>query len=398
MLDRLKSGVQQFASKTHILGLVLVLLVIAIYVWHLGSLTPGLSSAEVQAAHSSQSITDIVKQPVNAPQRIVQYGFQSAGWHSAGALRLTSTLFALGFLVSFYIIARNWFGKQSGALGVIVLASTPWLIINSRSATPAILLLTPVILLSVYLWLATTKKHRTIAWYCFCLVIGLALYVPGMIWLIAAGWILARKRIRTVSKDLRSRILLTGFLLVLIIISPLIWAVIRDWTVVKPILLMPAHFEPLANSLKSILWSTASLFWRTPYHVDFTIGRWPLLDSLQLVLALFGGFAMWGAARQVFLGLLATIVLAITAAGLNQDNLYLLMALPAIGVFMVAGLRYLYLEWRTVFPKNPIPQTLALTLISVLVFTQLFFGMHYALTAWPNTIGTKTTYVLKYNN
>ena len=93
--------------------------------------------------------------------------------------------------------------------------------------------------------------------------------------------------------------------------------------------------------------------------------------------------------------LLGLSVFGIVAAALNRNLLLLIYVLPAVAVAVAAGLRYLYMEWKSIFPKNPIPKYLAVALITGLVGMHIAYGLRYSLLAWPNTAATKSTYVLK---
>ena len=51
-----------------VLGLFYIL-----YIWHLGSLLPGISPAESAARMASSSFHGIINSPINISQRIIQY-------------------------------------------------------------------------------------------------------------------------------------------------------------------------------------------------------------------------------------------------------------------------------------------------------------------------------------
>jgi hypothetical protein len=138
-----------------------------------------------------------------------------------------------------------------------------------------------------------------------------------------------------------------------------------------------------------------SLFVKTGSSNPLIVGRLPILNILLLALLVFGVYAMQGAARAKAILLALSVLFAVIAAGVNNNLLMLAFGLPAIGIFMAAGLRYLYIEWRSVFPRNPVPKTFALVLIAVVTATQLYFGLHYSLIAWPHAAPTRATYVLK---
>jgi hypothetical protein len=94
-------------------------------------------------------------------------------------------------------------------------------------------------------------------------------------------------------------------------------------------------------------------------------------------------------------GLVLLLVFSIAAAGINQDLKFLTLGLPAVGLIVAAGLRYLYIEWRSVFPRNPLPRALALVLMSTVVGLHVWLGLRYSLIAWPHTVDTRQTYVIK---
>jgi len=139
----------------------------------------------------------------------------------------------------------------------------------------------------------------------------------------------------------------------------------------------------------------SAVFIKTPSQQNLIVGEIPLLSIVQIACLVFGIFAMWRAVRSKTIALSAAVVFAVVAAGINKDITLLALALPSIGIFTSAGLRYLYIEWRSVFPFNPVAKTMALTLMAVVVATHVLYGVRYSLVAWPNTETTKQAYVLK---
>jgi hypothetical protein len=383
--------VRRFLSVFLILAALFLL-----YFWRLGTLTTGLGSTENDARHSSTQIHSIITQPANAPQKIIQYSFQAAGQSGAFWMRLSSVIFALILTACFYFLARAWFGKFIGALGTLLFATTPWLILLSRSATPGILLLAPVSILAAYVYLTRAQgRWRWPAWLWLMASIALALYVPGLAWLIVIGAVFSWRQIVGVIQNLPPLWLSSGILLFLVLIGPLGWAISKDWTVIKPLLLIPPTWPNNLEDLSTIGWSGLALIWRARQHMDLLIGRLPILDITQIALLFFGLSAMWRRARAEMYGLMALAVFGILAAGLNRDLVLLTLCLPAISLISAAGLRYLLIEWRQVFPRNPLPKALVLVLMCTLVALHALYGVRYALIAWPHTLDTRNTYVIK---
>jgi hypothetical protein len=160
-------------------------------------------------------------------------------------------------------------------------------------------------------------------------------------------------------------------------------------------MLIPVAFAGILGIIKAFAWSALALVWRTHRHLDISIGRWPMLNAVQSVLLIFGAFAMFTQAMAVGYMLTIFALLCIIVAAINNNASLTIMALPILSMFVAAGLRYLYMEWRNIFPRNPLPRTLAISLMVALVAMQLFFSVRYSLVAWPHTPETLRLYVLK---
>lgn len=375
-----------------------VSLVFIFYIWQLGSSTSGLSPAENAYLNSSNSFQAIVDSPIYAPHKLVQFAMFQAGLDSQLLLRLPSVLFVLAFLGLFYLLLKIWFGRLVGLLGVLLLAGTPWVVLIAKSALPDILLLTPLALISIYLWLNRRQSKLNIMWLIMAILLGLSLYVPGMLWVLGAATLTKHRQIFNIIKKINPYALTAGTILFLGLISPLVKALFQHPSLLKPLLLIPEQLSPPVEIAKSVGWAALSLVWRLPYPTDLTVGRLPLLTVSLLALSAFGAYAMWTKARQQAYGLLGLGAASIVFAGLNKQLTILLPTIMVLCVFAAAGLRYLYVEWNSIFPRNPLPRYMALVLMTALVSLHLFYGFRYAQIAWPNSPATKRVYVLKYDS
>jgi len=257
------------------------------------------------------------------------------------------------------------------------------------------MLLAPLAVIASFLWLTSSKKQSKLAWLALVCISAISLYIPGLVWFIlVAGWM--RRRELLGSLKFHGLVIVSlSALLAIAIIVPLILAMVNDLSVARQLLLLPEHWQGLIGNLKSTAWSLLALFWRTPYHIDLIIGRLPLLNITQLALAVFGCYAMWANARKETYNLLAILAASIIFSGLNANLELLTLAVLVVCIFAVAGLRYLYVEWRGVFPRNPLPKVLALSLMALVVGIHLMLGVRYALVAWPHTPSTHSLYVIK---
>lgn len=381
-------------DRSRLLFIVCALALVLVFTYRLTSLPDATSHQEKTYVSSASSIDSIYHSPSNAPHKLLILAESKAFDPSTASYRIVSVVAALFIALSFFIICRHWFGLPISLMGTAAFVLSPFFIITARQASPEILRFVPITLLAVYYWHSRTDK-KDLAWILMMLAAGIALYTPGIFWWLLASAIFARKKLLTTTGRISQLAAATGLLVFILIAIPLVLAFVRDWHFVHQYLLIPLSPPKFFDFLRHLGWMLLALFAKSPYHDELIISRLPLLSVIQLALAVFGGYALFSAARNKAWWLSVSIVFGILLAALNNDVRLLVFSLPAVGVFMAAGLRYLYIEWRSIFPKNPIPKSLALLLLMAAVLIQGVYGVTYSLVAWPNTQPTKAVYVLK---
>ena len=390
------SGSLRSLPRRSWLGFVLAFVAIfIIFLWHLGNLTPGLSAQEVGYANTSRHWALIVSNPINAPHKIVQLAVFRLSPQHPSLLRLASVLFALIFCLGFYRLATGWFGRAIGLFSTLIFACLPLFVVSGRQASADIMFFCPVVILSLYNWLIRTKRHHSLAWFTLCAAAAIFVFTPGLlIWLVAA-FVICRKKIINAISSVPAQISFFGLLLFFASLLALVLASTKHHYIAKQLLLLPVNINSGFELIKHIGWMFLALFVKTGQTDPLIIARLPLLSILSIALLIFGLYAMLTAARPKAIWLGLSIVYAILAAGLANKISVLALGLPAIILFVAAGLRYLYIEWRSVFPRNPVPKSFALVLIAFVALVQLYFGLRYSLAAWPEAPSTRAAYVLK---
>lgn len=366
-----------------------------LYIWRLGLLPASLSTDEAEAATASQSLDAISDNPLYAAHKLVQYGLSQLFNGSITSLRAASVIFAGLFMVSFYLLVINWFGKTIGLAATLLFSSLPWLIIISRNATTTVMLLSPLAVMCVYYWLARSQRRIWLPWLVFCLTATASLYVPGMVWILMAALILSRKVLWFNFKRLSALVITFGILLFATAISPLVYGLVQDHALIKQLLLIPTNLPPPDSLIKDFAWSLSALFVFAKDHFVYLLGRQPLVTAAVSVLMIFGIYAMTSSARQKLYLLSATLFFGIFMSALNNSLLWLTFSLAPVFIMATAGLRFLFLEWRSIFPKNPLARGFAYGLILSLAVVHIIYGATYALSAWPNSPETRAVYVIK---
>ncbi len=396
MLAELKGFLSFEPNKKNAITLLTIIFFVVIFFWRLGSLVPGLSSAEAANITASHSLRSLYAHPIGAPHNILIWLIFKLNHVSATYTRAVSAGFGLAFTVCFYKIARSWFGPMIGWLTTLLFATTPLVILAARSATTSVMYLDPLALLAIYFWLARRAAPSNLG----LILLGLAtltcFYTPGGIYVLVIATIFGRAELSQLLEKyprLLKWVLALGFLVAL---APLSLASHHDHQVIRTLLLVPAHARDYGTWLSHVGWMALAIFWRSGTHGELQLSRLGILNLAQLLLAACGIYAFWSRARAKIYGLVAILALAIVGAGTTNNLAILLLSVAALLIFAGAGLRYLHIEWQSVFPRNPFPRVLAVILMSCAVIFSVFYGVKYSLLAWPHNVSTRNIYVLKY--
>lgn len=376
-------------------GALLLLLVFIFFIWRLGSITPGLGPEEYTSRSNVQNLEDIVKRGVDAPYYLVQYGLLKLPIGEIVALRAASVIIGMIILAALLVFLKNWFGRLVALAAGLIFITTPWVVLTIRTATPTVLLLWPIVLMALFVLASRSKKRSALWWLLLCAAVGFGLYIPGVILLVAAAAIINRAAFSQLTARVNAAVLVGGLTLILLLALPLVGAIALEPASIKQLLFIPSKLPSVLELFSSVGWSAAALFGQTRDYVDIGLGRLPVLNILQIALMVFGLYALSARAKRVTYSMLGLLAFSIVVAGVNHSPHLLLFGIPSVAVFVAAGLRYLFIEWRRVFPLNPFAYGLAITMVLLIVVAHLFYAARYTLVAWPQATQTKSTYVLK---
>jgi 4-amino-4-deoxy-L-arabinose transferase-like glycosyltransferase len=250
--------------KAHslIITIVILLLVMCLFLYHLSSLPKGLSMEESAYRSSSVALHQIYNNPINAPHKLLVWALGKAGLRGHESLRIVSVFFGAVLAAAFYLLSRGWFGKTIGILSTLIFSLTPLFMISARHGTADILLFSPIILMASYSWFVRANNNRSLAWLWLLIIVATSLYAPGMIWWLIGGAIICRQKLMTAIAELHNWLVVMGSIVFVVLILPAIIAVIGDWRLLKEFGLIPAQIAPVMDILKHVVWMLAALFGR----------------------------------------------------------------------------------------------------------------------------------------
>ena len=380
-----------------VLGTALALVgIYLLFIWRIGDLPPNFSPLEKAAVLDSSSIKNIVDNPLNIPHKLVQYGVQELFGVSTTSMRLVSAFFGLLATICFFLICKWWFKSTIAWFASALFIFSPWLIINSRSADTAIMFLSSITIIAAYLWLQSSDKQHDFALISLALAAMLSLYIPGVVWITIVGALAVQKPLYSAYKQSAAVVRYVLPIIMTLLITPLAYAVVYDPRLLKQLLLIPDQLLSPVDSLTAIVWSGLGVIWRTRDNLPTTLGTLPVLDALCVVLFIVGCFWLLSEyRRRRTYWLFGTLAVSIVVIGLNRQALLLMLILPAIYIIIAAGLNFLYKEWFTVFPRNPLAKWVGIGVIVIAVTISCIYNVRYSLVAWPRSPETTSYYVIQ---
>lgn len=368
--------------------------VLGLFLYRLGTLVNGFNSSELAARASSSTWWFVVKDPLNAPHKLLQFLIQTSGHHGLFAMRLASVIFSGVFVVMFYYVVLKWHTQRVALLGTLLLVTSSWLLHIGRAATPDILQLSIITAFAYGAWLQYTKRSGLALLLGSCLA-AILLYIPGFIWYVIGAIVWQHKRIMGLAKEAPIFASMCVILFVVLLI-PLALAIKQNLVLLQSVfgfsLIRPLYINNLSSNFVHI---PEMLLLKGPNNPALWLGRLPLLDVFSATMVVLGAYAYFFRRRldrtKLLGGTLLISVFLITIGGVAKIDL-LLMPLYLLAI---AGITLMLQRWFTVFPRNPVARALGTLLITLAVVATSYYHLSHYFIAWPNTPATKSVYNLR---
>jgi hypothetical protein len=389
MIDKLRTGVRDnlwtiitYAISAGMVGVLLY--------WRLGSLAGGYAPDETQAYQFATHPSNFVNNPLNAPFYGLVKVFSLVFGHNFVAGRVAAATIGLALIVAFFVAVRLWHGRLVGTIASIMFASSAWFLHTARLGLPEVLYMLLGMLILCGFWLV----HKYSPWVltlCVLLFITL-LYVPGMIWFIAAG-ILWQWRAITEAFKRHTVLVAVAMFMCIVALAPLAWAFYNDMSLVRVWLGLPQSIPTLSELGKNILYVPTELYAYHKIDAQHWLGTISLLDIFSGSMVLLGAYLY---ARNIRLGRTQVIVLALIigwALVSLGGSMNVVVLLPFVYLLAAAGLDYLLSEWFTVFPRNPIARSIGLGLVCFVLLMACTYNLRHYFVGWPQAGATQEIFI-----
>jgi hypothetical protein len=361
--------------------------------YRLGSLTGGLSPAELDVASHYKSLSVILSNPLHAPYNLLGWVISQIPYHSQAMVRLPAALLGIASLIPLAYILRRWYGMRMTLLGMALFMTSAWFLHVSRVGLyEAEYLWAICSLLGLHLLLHAEAERF---WVFLTWLIGMLvlLFIPGMVWLVLVNIILQRNDILDAWEEIN---LLWRKLLILALplltIVALAYVFYLHSSLFIPWLGAPDDWSKWLDMLKRFGNAFAYFVLRGPLRPDVWLGRLPILDAFVLAMLVAGGIFYSRHLKAARTRLIITFFLLGAILVALQPTVGFSLLVPIVYLVAVAGIAYLLHEWLGVFPRNPLARGVGIGIISLLVAVSCIYNLRSYFVAWPHNIGTKHTF------
>ena len=329
----------------------------------------GLTINEMNSAYESSQLSlnnlfslDII----NAPYKLLQAASISILGVSLLSVKLPSVILSLFALFGIIKLTNKWFSPGIATLASVIALTSSQFFFLAQNGSPEILYVLYPILILFFGASFISSKNKIPNILIFAILLGLSLYTPLGIYVVLAMilTILAHPHLRFMIKKLQKSRSVIGFIVFVLIISPLAIAIFKDFSIVKLLLGIPETLDVFANIQNLI----SHLF---GFSVEYSGGVIsPIINLTSLILigiGLFFTLSARYATRSYLINIWSIILIAVCIISPNSTTIIF----TPILILTISGLQSLINTWYIMFPRNPYARIAGLFPIVILVVSLL---------------------------
>lgn len=375
---------------------VLTLSSLFVLIFKLGNLLPGISNLEATTAANSMQIREILARPINFPFHSLEYASIKLLGPTAVAIRLPAVIFAVLSLVLFFLIIKDRFSRRAAIVSTIVLATSSWYLHYARMGFTGIFSIFLILALT-YIATKLNQKYQPAWLLALVIVSALSIYTPYFIYILIAGVIISLVSIRPDVKKIKVQDTIVASLLFVLLVSPLIYAIFRDTSIIGELLVIPDSFPSITQYLNNLYEIFAYVIFKSSPMPILHLGDLPMLEIFSVSMVALGLYhydheLSRNLSRLVMGGLLVVVLLL----AVNGNQLDYSLLIPFIYFLLAGGLVVLFTQWNEIFPRNPVARLIAIVPITVLLVIVVNYHSQRYFVAWPRTPEVVQSYPYTY--
>jgi len=377
-----------------VLVICLGLLAYLLYFHRLQSLLPGFNSSELQTYRAAGSWHNLAANPVNWLFGVPVW-LLTAVWHHGPLMtRMVAAGWGLVAGLLFYAIVRLRYSFFVALLGTVLFTTSAGFLHAARLGSGLVLQMGVLALIGAVLAYQRLRQRRVLAGYGLAVLLAICCYIPGLLWFALLGLSLFQSGLRRQLRRTPLTHVLGWSVVTLAGLLPLILAAIHQPHVILTAAGLPGQLPGPLQLAKNLLSTTLTLGVRSHGDPLWGVGHAPLLNTVELGLALIGAYVYLvkqRSARGLFLA--SSIVLGIVLISLGGPVSYACLV-PLVYLFVVSGLNLLLGQWLQVFPRNPIARLAGYGLICAMLTFSVLYQVRSYFVAWPHATATRQAFRL----
>lgn len=352
------------------ISLILVLILAGMY------LPGGISNQEVQSVIKSASITYTdfwSASAINLPYYLIQHLCFVLFGVSILSIKLPSIVLSFLSAIGLVLLLRQWVKPSVAILASLIAITTGQFLFIAQNGTPDVLyLFWPVWIILIASLITNHRRFKKTLTAIFFILAALSLYTPINIYifLVIIGAIIIHPHLRFMVKQLSYSRTIVGSVVLLLLISPLAYAIIKTPSLSLALLGIPTKWPNFGNNIASL---GTQYFEFLSNSQGTTITPFFELGSMLLI-ALGAYFVI--KTRVTAKNYLVTIwILLLIPIVILNPNYTTITFLPLV-VIMALGLDGLLSHWYQLFPRNPYARIGGLIPVVLLVIILVTSGMN----------------------
>jgi hypothetical protein len=348
----------------------------------------GITTAEMESVVTSNALSIDSFQPttiVNLPYHLLQRASIELLGVSTLSIKLPSLILGAFAILGMFILLRSWFRRNVAVITTILVITTGQLLFVAQNGTAGILYL----LWSVWLLVAATMVSRqaksTTLWKIVLFGVGaLSLYTPLSLYIVLAllSATVLHPHLRFLVRRLSRPKLAIAGVCALILVAPLIYALVRQPSLVLTLLGIPSTIPDVWGNAVTLLKQYFDFV--TPSSSTLMTPMYGLGSMALIILGIFRLVTTKYTAQSYLIS--AWIILLLPVLLINPS--FTSVSFLPILLLMAMGMNALISNWYSLFPRNPYARIAGLIPLAVLIGGMVFTGVDrytYGYLYDPNT-------------
>lgn len=348
-----------------------------------GLTTPEMHSALVSDKLDPAHLFSLQpEQLIHLPYRLLQAGTISLFGISRMGIKLPSLILGFSSALGILYLLNLWFRRNVAIVAATIAVTTSQFILSSQAGQPAIVyvFLTTMVLIAASMIARRSTYARLWILAGFALA-GISLYMPLNIYMLIALTLTALIHPHARHMLLRKApkaIVATGAVLFLIIVSPLVYGIIHEPSILKTLLGLSVHFADFSKNAAALAQNYVRFDMPTS-GIELT----PVYGLGLVMLVLLGLYRLISAKYTAKSYIISFwLILLVPLVCLNPS--FVSITFIPVMLLIALGIDYLIWSWYRLFPHNPYARVFGLLPLAVLVLglvvssvDRYVYGLHY---------------------